>query len=294
MNFKKSLTPIKEVVSSKQTKAELHRSIKELLNSWRQKNSNFQSLCKKVNPIVEECLIFRRAGNRKRLISEMSDIIYRTYYQEGGLYSLFDSIVEYAEYRLDDFTDIETLFLSIYNGRVDMTIYQLKKMKEKLGHMDQELRDLEANQWGDGVDNIKDSERIQFLQEIGWQNDDKKLDEIHKKLKQIFDEIDTADKEAINRLRQKLRLVSNELDEVDPLRNWEKLKRVHQSLFKGQEETDEVSYSTLLEAIESVLDREETKRLASIEGVSLEIYKEWVVKAAEVIQKNLLDTWHKD
>jgi hypothetical protein len=293
MIFKSSFFGIKGAMNNMSLRVELNKSIKELQANLQQKGNNLQHIKAESEKIIQECLQVRLTRGFQQLKSDRSDIVYRTYFQEGGIYSLLKEIVEYAEYRLDDFNDVNTLFLSIKNGKVDMITYHINKMKKKLDEIDEEMKRLEADISGEEA-GTRLNDRDIFLKEIGWEDITVKLKKLNEKLDRIIDEFESASEDSMDALKQKLLLISNELDEVNLKKDIEKLRAAKQALKRDQNNEEVTDYGLLVEKLETVLGDEKLKQLSIVEAAELEAYKEKVREAADFVQQELLNIWNKD
>jgi hypothetical protein len=293
MVFKNSFFSIKGAMSNISMKAEVKKSIRELHINLQQKSTNLQDVKAESDDIIQECLQMRRAIGLQQLKRDRSDVVYRTYFQEGGIYCLLHEIAEYAEYRLDDFNDVNTLFFSIQNGRIDMISYHINKMKKKLSELDEEIKRLEV-----GISSEKDeicsNDRDIFLKEIGWEDVAVKINKLNEGLAQIIAEFEDAAEEDISILKQKLLLISNELDEINMRKGIEKLRIARQALMRDQNHEVVEDYGLLLEKLETVFNDEKLKQLSIVEAVALDEYKEKLRVASDFIQQELLDIWNRD
>lgn len=293
MVFKGSIFGIRGTVNKMSLRGELRRSIRELKINLEQKENNLQHVKAESEDIIQECLKMRLTRGFKQLKSERSDIIYRTYFQEGGICSILQGIVEYAEYRLDDFDDVNTLFLSIQNGKVDTIAYHINKMNKRLNEIDEEMKVLEACISGqEAATSLND--RDIFLKEIGWEDVALKIKKLNEKLDRINMEFESASEDLMDALKQKLLLISNELDEVNLKKDVEKLKAARQALMRDQDGEEGADYGLLLERLETVFKDEKLKQLSIVEGAGLEEYKEKVREAADFVQQELLNIWNKE
>jgi hypothetical protein len=293
MVFKNSFFSIKGAMSNISMKAEVKKSIRELHINLQQKSNNLQDVKAESNDIIQECLQMRRAIGLQQLKRDRSDVVYRAYFQEGGIYCLLHEIVEYAEYRLDDFNDVNTLFFSIQNGKIDMISYHINKMKKKLGELDEEIKRLEVSISSE-KDEICSNDRDIFLKEIGWEDVTVKINKLNEGLAQIIAEFEDAAEEDISILKQKLLLISNELDEINLRKGIEKLRIARQALMRDQNHEVVEDYGLLLEKLETVFNDEKLKQLSIVEAVEFDEYKEKLRVAADFIQQELLDIWNRN
>ena len=288
MDFKKSLGSLKSGADAFRQKNDIRRTIEALRKAIVLRKRQFEQLEKETYADKKRCTKLFKENQKRQLLMDREDEIYRAYFREGGIYQILTDLDEVVQYRIDAFESAEHLLAAVYNSRIEMAVFVLERLEKALG----ESHTVNLSDRGDTDSN--ESELAAFLEQIGWVDYEPDIKKVIVQLNQAEYMLESMTHADLDVLDRKLRLISSDIDAINLSRNRTLLEKMKKSLESAQASPPRVKYEPLLNQLQRLLRNSDVQALSQIDAHNIQEYKERAICYSNKLHTELLTQWQKE
>lgn len=264
-------------IDNRMHKMDISQEINNLIRMLEDKKKMNKRVEDEIHAETSRILAYCKKKSDLRINRDRNDLIYGSYFKEGGIRQILLSLDEVVQYRLDEYVQPEILVAAVYTSRLEIARYLLGKLENQLLNLN------EAHN--------NDINGVQIYKTIGLTDFKEDIMKVERGLKKIILEFRNDLEGKANDIEQKLRHISADIEVINPKKNIELLHRYLKNMDEeGCNETQN-EYTELLEQLKGVLNNPFINKLRNMDGMDMDNYKELALKIGNIIHDNILIRW---